>query len=218
MEGHPPPDSRRKLELPVDVYLEMICIKFLSSRSLGDQRRTNATTTRHKTRVAGRKRGVQNSLSLSLFRFSRRDFRTIDHHPLSPLSPPLHLSLLKSALVCLPSWVITGTRRCVSSPSHPERPFPDSTCTKNHFRRHFFFATRSNPLSVSVSIEILERYWYRLFLNSVSQRGMVIWMVNHDLYYFFEGGDIFFRPIDHFHLIVGIRVREIDQVRLGGEI
>lgn len=37
MEGHPPPDSRRKLELPVDVYLEMICIKFLSSRSLGDQ-------------------------------------------------------------------------------------------------------------------------------------------------------------------------------------
>lgn len=67
MEGHPPPDSRRKLELPVDVYLEMICIKFLSSRSLGDQRRTNATTTRHKTRVAGRKKGSPEfSLSFSL--------------------------------------------------------------------------------------------------------------------------------------------------------
>lgn len=177
MEGHPPPDSRRKLELPVDVYLEMICIKFLSSRSLGDRRRTNATTTRHKTRVAGWKKGSPEfsvslthslTLALSTSRFSRRDFRTIDHHPLSPLSPPLHLSLLKSALVCLPSWVITGARRCVSSPFHPERPFPDSTCTKNHFRRHFFlslvpilpllslFLSLSVSVPVSISIEILE--------------------------------------------------------------
>lgn len=106
MEGHPPPDSRRKLELPVDVYLEMICIKFLSRADPWETRRTtNATTTRHKTRVAGREGGGEKKGSPEFSRsISRvRDFRTIDHHPLSPLSPPLHLSLLKSALVCLPS-------------------------------------------------------------------------------------------------------------------
>lgn len=72
MEGHPPPDSRRKLELPVDVYLEMICIKFLSRADPWETRRTtNATTTRHKTRVAGEgggEKGESRILSLYLSR------------------------------------------------------------------------------------------------------------------------------------------------------
>lgn len=105
MEGHPPPDSRRKLELPVDVYLEMICIKFLSSRSLGDQEDDECNNNEAQDSSSGEGGGGEKKGSPEFSRsISRvRDFRTIDHHPLSPLSPPLHLSLLKSALVCLPS-------------------------------------------------------------------------------------------------------------------